>query len=584
MLDVDAPLREGKDIAPEDERADRIIFQYVFELLMNRKYEEAVEVAGNTGNWSLKLALRGWETYIDSEIDARYLEDVDAASRPHGVERKALWRRMCWELAHNARDSYERGVYGFLAGDLDSVLGLCHTWESQFLAYVNHIVNSEAEKPLLDSGRIDRDLADYKLAGADQISSVRKVLDALSRSSDPVVRAESQHPLRIIMGAIINDTVPMLVDSSAADIQAALEGDDDTNVALTSTLLRVLTHLVLFLNQIGVPTGQQKSLAIIVRAYILLLRDSDRSSRVPIYIAYLPKDVAKEVYSDLLAQVTDPVERRKHLQLGRKYHLDMDDIIRATVQQLFKEVAVRQAPPEGFLLVDTDVSSDDIRLCRAVEWHMEAGLWYEAIAAIIGFFRHMLWRGRIGAALAFGKRVDISTVLKKYDASPSNLVSITDERRSEVLEYAKLVAVLKLIDQWSVVLPSLTGHPKKNISEAYQLVQTICDKVYEFSQTWLLDASGSEGDDALTKADCLVARSVYVPYLLLALVDILSEAGTINQGYLRQAVEVSVLVADERYRLYELFVKGGHLDELLRKVAVCATDAVATGEQGLWAL
>jgi nuclear pore complex protein Nup107 len=575
-LDADAPLRTGKRIAAEDESFDKGLFKYIFELLQMGKYQEALRVCHKTGNFALKLGIAGHNEYIDPEIDGEILDLDD--QEPKGTQNKPLWRYMCWQLAQQASgiDVYERGIYGLLSGDLDSVLGLCHSWETQFVTYMAHICTSEADKALLEENRLDPSL----MVPQTSVSSAQQVLDILAHSANPEIKQQSQNLVRIMIGSMINGTVDLLANRAGEELARVMEGRiSSTELTEEPHVLRILTHLVLFLSKLGVPAGSSNNIGIIVRAYIEHLQMEGHGELVPLYICFLPEDMAIDTYSFVLANVSDPEKRKFHLKLGRKFDLDVENTVRAAVQRVFDEI---QFSAQDEVTITSNVEEDDLRLYRAAEWYVEARMWADAVHSTVVLYRKFLISGKIGAAVEYGKRNTATFLLNKHDRAAVGLsepVVISDNERAELIEYQRLVDCLETIEKWSDHFGrSRTGiQTEEWRTQARDIVDELYSKAVNLTRDWLI------GDD-IDAADEHVRnlRIIYVPYVLLRLMTALTEAQKVGSNYIKMAVHLANLVAEEEGQLYRLFMDGGYMEELLDKLATAFTDGIARGEQEIY--
>lgn len=600
-LDQDAPLRQGKAIAEEDEEFDRELHRYVFELLRARKYDEAISVCESTGNWNLKLSIKGTSEYIDPDIDGPVLGYEGAGQ---GIERKALWRRMCYQLTQNTNlDKYERGIYGILSSDLNSVLALSNSWETQLLAYMGHIVTADAEKSLTSAGRLDSSVLSLEIPDT-RISSANRVLDVLAHSADPVVKQQSENLLRNLVGAVINNSVHLLVDQLADELDRIMAGVvTNSDITENPSILRVSTHLILFLKQIGMSPGNDKSVSTVIRSYVELLCHKSKTPLVPIYISYLPDDIAVDTYSFLLANISDPEVRSEQLQLARKYRLNVEDAVRAAVDRVFSENSQYYQPSD-----ETDLSSEvsdiDRRVYRASEWFTDAGLLPDAVHSAVHVFRQFLSCGRVESTREYGNRINPSQLIKKYDALTvtrgDTLGQVTEPEKLELLEYERLVKCLNHIAAWDqhykpVVENGDKQASSKDVGKEWQetglrLVEPISEWIYDLAQNWmhnvLYNYNNNTNDENNETSEWFETvkrlRTLYVPYLVLQLLRVLTEAQIVHKGFLKQAVDLSVFVASEEYGLYKLFMECGNLEVFLDTVGKAFTDGVSDGEKGIY--
>ncbi|ANB11141.1 Nup84p [Sugiyamaella lignohabitans] len=590
-LDADAPLRSKKTLCPEDEEADRIAFKYVFELLRARKYEEALDICEKTGNWSLKVTISGHNDYIDPEIDGGLLSNIDD-SEPRGAEAKVLWQYMCRQLARQAQniDAYERGIYGFLGGDLDSVLKLCDTWETQFIAYMSHLMVCDADAALVSDKRLAPGLAisPSAIKANHSSSSAQKVLDILSNSSNPVVAVQSEHMIRTLMGAVINGTVGYLVEEASGILRQVMTGAQGSSPLTDNPyILRIFVHLILFLQSIDVPVGDAENVSVILCGYIELLRLQNMGTIAPLYIAYLPDDIAIDTYSVLLATITEQDIRKEHLQLGHKYGLDMANTIRAAVERVFSENEHLYDDQE-FTDISTTVSESDVKLYQSIEWFIDSNMWPDAVHSMAALYRRFLSAGRVGAAREFGNRISVSYVVKRYDGhmigSGHSLTKVSTDSQNElagieriqVLEFERLLNCINDIAKWDlhVQVPDQSSKPWR--MDALAIVDSISSQVYDLCLNWFRQEE-FELDQRIQRL-----RSIYLPYIILELGRVLISAQKVHSGFLKQAAELAVVIADEKQGLYRLFLASNQLESLLTIVATAVTDGMARGESGIF--
>uniref|UniRef100_A0A060T2J3 Nuclear pore complex protein n=1 Tax=Blastobotrys adeninivorans TaxID=409370 RepID=A0A060T2J3_BLAAD len=606
-MDPDAPLRENKKIAQEDEEFDNTFFRYIFELLLGNHVEKAQKMCERTGNLSLKLAIRGTNEYIDPEIDGHALDVNIIGKEASGIDNKTLWRRMCYQMSQAAGiGPYERAVYGLLCGDLQSVLPLCDSWEKQFIAYMLHIVYSEAEIPLLENGRIssNEQRLEVPVSG---VTSPRKVLDVLAHSRDNSVRQQSENLLRNLIGAIINDTVGLISQELSNELKNVMLGIVDSNELVERPeVLRVCTHLILFLHQIDYNNNDEtanvdvESMAIIIRAYIQMLCMKSKEHLVPVYMSYLPDELAVETYSFLLANITDHNQRKNHLELGRKYNINMDDCVRAAVDRVFSETsdAYDMNRGSGVLEIELaeDVSATDLRLYRTAEWFVDASLWEDAVHSSVHVYRRFLLNGRVESSRQYGNRVAASLVLKKYDGQKAAWSvgrtglqgTISDTERVELMEYDVLVNCLNAIQAWKDhYLPVVANGPvtAKEVSKEWQtggleLIESAYDQIMSASMTWMTAAASNASEEEQAMMTSL--RTIYVPYLLLCLVQVLTEGQLVHKRFLKSGVELANTVASDDSKLYTLFEASGNLALLVSKITDAFVDGIEDGEEGIY--
>lgn len=111
---------------PLDEESS--FFRSVFHLLIENKVEEAITKCKENSNWRLAMAVSGLTHY----------------------ENRLLWRRTVFQLSQSPQiNKFERAIYGFMCGDVDSCLSVTETWESRLLVCVNNMYQSEMEDEVI---------------------------------------------------------------------------------------------------------------------------------------------------------------------------------------------------------------------------------------------------------------------------------------------------------------------------------------------------------------------------------------------------------------------------------------------------
>lgn len=579
-LDPDAPIRQQKKIMKTDEVFDRTLHKYIFELLRARKFDEALKICENTSNFTLKLSISGLNEYLDPLIDGKLL-DLDETARPQGNERKSLWKKMCLNLArHDSNiDLYERGIYGILGGDLDSVIALCNTWETQFIAFMLFIVTTDDEDISQNTG----------------IQDPRKVLDILANSSNPVVKGQSESPLRSLMGAVINDTVEFISQSFSEHLQLFSNNPAEE---VDESVLRIMTHFLIFLRHLDIEIGDSKDYVIILTSYIEFLHFHKKQYLIPLYISYLPDEDSITTYAKILVGVTDSEQRSIHLKLAKKYNLDINNSIRKAAADVFHETEL--AYGSNNLTVSSSptnaVDDTDRRLYRTIEWFIDASLWADALHSIVSLYQLLLGKGKFEAAYQFGSKISCETILKMYDTNLSvNLehveVILDNNERIQILEYDKLISILADIKLWSELLQELktsskfvsSNPPKQWREKTLVLVRELAAKVTEFSAKWMIKSIHAYREVDPETANLLSGlRLLYVPFVILELARIYIEAQVIHPAFLKEAANLSNMVSGEDLKLYELFMESGTLGTFLDCMAQAVTDGVANGEKGIY--
>ncbi|KAK9469976.1 nuclear pore protein 84/107 [Dipodascopsis tothii] len=570
-LDVDAPMRQGKAIDAADAEDDRRVFANVFRLIQTGQLDRARTICEHTGNFTLNAAVNGAVEYCDPAVDAT----GPAGERAFGTKRKALWRRMCAQLARAAEvpDKYERAIYGFICGDLDTVVAVCDSWESELLAHVQHLLSVETEQ-FIDTRRREAPghglvaLQKAELRGFPRSvnahadgTGVSEILDLVSAHW----ANDARHPLRIIQVAVLRGEMGQVVASAADKIDQIRQGSSDRalNVILEEQyFLRVITHLVLFLRQAAAAAGSDDDsfagtddqVISVLTGYIEMLTIWGKGALVPVYVSQLPPPEAVEAYSFLLADLRTPAARREQFELADRYGLDMASTLRRTIQRAFEAHRAAWPPADpvapATALLDADAAADlaDLDLVAALKWFIEAGMWADAVCSANAMYVRFFGAGHLASAFALQALLDPTAVHAYNPVDDDELDMDGDEVLGEIGEfrqYGAMLAAATVLRQWHAIaaersLSHAGQHAwKMRARDAVDDVKAVLTDVIE---SWMRDRERDA--PGLRRHELHQLRVDLVPELIIQLHDVLIMAGTtIDKIYFTEALNLLNSVA-----------------------------------------
>jgi nuclear pore complex protein Nup107 len=558
--DSDAPIRSKKSLDPKDSAQEMKFYKYIFQLILSGNYKEVSIECEATNNWTMKMILAGVNSYLDPMIDKEMTEDIGEST--HGIKKKALWRRTVYLLSKNEDLSpYERAIYGFLAGDL-SPLGLSSSWDSDLVIYFNHILTSEVEKSLIYEGKIPKE--DLIITFPRNEITVQDVLNIVANKR----KSESEHPLRVLIASIITNNVPAIVRSSLSFVGSIMLGEDDSNEILNeSYALRVVTHLAIFISIIDPYAIAIEERTKLITTYILVLRLHEQYDLIPLYVSFLPEVEARDAYSLFLIDLFDTQERIKQLELSRLYKLPLENILKRTVERVFSMTEDHYQIGGGVTL--QTINDVDMKLMRGVEWFVESRMFSDAIHSAVALYRRFLLNGRTKAAQEFSSRNSIQQLLKQYDVENMGVLverEVSQFERDELLQYGALARSLNAIDDWQNRSKPVSSYAFiDNINRVSTLLKEVISSLF-------LDLSQTEYEPALIQE----LRSLYIPFLIIQLHNIYLDSRSQSSSFLKDALELTNIVASESTKFYILFQNCDRLKEYLGMVANCA--AIAAGE------
>lgn len=555
-FDSDAPLRSQVVINASDLKQEDVFYEYVFKLILSGKYKEASQECESTQNWTMKMILAGVNNYFDPVIDkTMYGEDVIEEST-HGIKKKALWRSTVHRLSKSEQlNKFERAIYGYISGDL-SPLEVSTSWDMDLLIYLNHIITNEVERHLIEEGKIPKD--DLIVLFPKNQLSVQDVINAVFAARVE----EGEHPLCTLMAAIITKNIPSIVSSSVTLVRSIMLGEEGTNeIVSESYLLRVVTHLVIFLSIMDPEAIDSDDRSKIISTYIWSLKPKQEFELIPLYVSFLPEVQARDTYSLFLLDLYQHDQRIKQLELSRLFGLPLENILKRTVERCFMLTEQHYSNSQGVALRATDET--DLKLMSCVEYFVESRMFIDAIHASTALYRRFLLNGRTQAAHDFCSRVSITQLLKQYDVGIAKSL-VSGFEREEVIQYDSLMKALDAIHSWN-------NSPKPTSSYAYVNALNILASLLKDTIVSLFAELSTSGYE---KELIHELRVLYIPHLIMSLHQIYLSGGVHHHGYVHDALELTNLVASESTKFYTLFQSCDKLNEYLGMVAHCA--AVAT--------
>lgn len=564
--DLDYPLRDDQaKIDPRDTEEDATFFKYIYELLIAGKVEEALEECRLSDNLTISMILCGMQVYVDPEIDGQSGDDFESRQ---GIKKHALWRRTVHSLSQNLNlNQYERAIYSFLAGDIP-VAEVTETsgWDTGLLLYLNQILQIEVENYLKRHGKVSGD--ELILPVTSQALELQQVLNLLSTTYP----TDSEHPIRVLMGGIMLDTLQSVLHSAVKLLLEMVKGETAENdMADKPYLLRIVTHMSIVLDIVspGMVTARDKSK--LITAYISIMKLHNLYEVIPVYICFLDEEDVIEAYSFILSTLEDREVRQKQLELSNFLRLPTSNVIRKTTERIFADTEADYTP-EGEITVTNEVASVDKHLIFGVEWLIQGRLYIDAVSSVIALSRRFLINGKIKALEYFMNRNSLDDLLKNYKLDMLSQRTDNDgmdNKEKEIQEYQRLVKELKKFDDWRQTVSQLNS--ESNVPSLIERFQQYSRGTFELIRNFFVELS--EQEDHPERDIYFEIRSLYTPYLIIELHKELVEAALLLgiPTFIREALKFANLVANETDKIYLLFQSSNKLEEYLKLVAQTAT-------------
>lgn len=612
QLDVDAPLRSGGKITEQDAESDQTCFKVIYDLLLSGQNQEAINYAAQSGNYTLSLILVGaFQDYVDPVIDDLAVPGIDVEedesvviTEPSGTKHKYLWYQTVNKLAKDPRISkFEALIYSFLlGGDLAENIKLTSTWESHMLLYVNQLLTHHLRNLLKMNLTDDRDeMISNIIFAAPQHQSVDGILNTLQNTS--AISAASKNPFRVIMGSVIIDQLLLFLHNSSKSA--------DSQIVEDKHILRVLAHLAVVSVILGIDEGSKSPTRMITR-YISRLSESGLDDLVPVYLSFIPdeKDV-RECYSIFLTTIVDSDKRNRQLEILRRlgtsafsdnatllssnseelddqYESKIHNVLKRTVERVMLETLAHYELQQDIQLREDEIDEVDVKLSRSVDWFYENFMYEDAVLATLTVFRRFLTTGRLRAIKEFCAGKDFKTLLKKYDSSVqirslegASPVVISDSEKEELLHYDDFGRCLDILDEWKTFLGPMkeTHWISKDVEK---FIEKITLHLSNFILTWLRDAIQHES--CKTRIQLYEElRSLYIPYVLIELLQILQQCRLHDWKYMHQAFSLVNEVANDGENDYlRCFLACGRIGDFVTLAANVAMVAAEKGIKGIF--
>lgn len=594
-----------------DNKSKDDVFKTVYKMILANQLQDAIDLANNTGNYSLALILVGAATEhnasaLDNFQGGNTTSDysISTPENHSGVKHKILWKQTVYKLSQQQNlHYYEKLIYNYLCGGdiTENLKESSDDWERSLLLYANQLFVSklgdllEASSP---AERKQKESISYDIPPP-QIPSIEKALTVLLKSSTPVSEL-STHPIRIIEGTVIINKVAAFLHNVLSEYYNEL-----TN---KSFLLRIVVHLAIIELLLGEP--DQRDVTEIIELYVAQLASEQEHDLVPVYLSYIPNEAdSRELYSLFLSSITDPEQRLKQVQIARKFtnlELEQDQLgdtdngytnsdklvntLRRTVERVLEETSDHYTASDDLVQIqnlELDIDATDYKVYRTVDWFYENSMYEDAVIATLVVLKRFLLTGKFAAIKKFCGDKDFNRLRRDYDAEnqvkslsgEATEQDMADTYHLELSEFNDLVNGLRLIDDW-----------KRSINETSQSwklphmdlsIEKVSSTVSKLIDHWLLDLINEKpvGSRELYTE----FRSIVIPFLCLELITIYEHSRLSDWKYIYKAFNlVNTITDDGNNDLLKCFQNSGKLEELLNRIGQLSVVACEKGTLGLY--
>ncbi|GMG02825.1 unnamed protein product [[Candida] boidinii] len=422
----------------KDKENDSKFFQKAFFLLLEKDFNKLNELCELTNNWNFQLMLNGCQDFIDPKIDGSELFNSEKGTEELstiGIKHQSLWRRTIYNLSqqkntNNEELNYEKGCYSYLCGDLNSnIINLTNSWEKKLLIILNNLFQSLIEEKLINYLKISNKIDNYELNSIlknpkplKSVNSINECFQILNGDNNQLIISQNQHPIRVLIGSIITNNLPKLMENLISMINNLTENDDlpeNNNNVLTNEayILRILIHLLIFMKLLDNDIISDKFFIKLIKTYILRLSLYKLYDQIPIYISLIPNenDII-EIYSFIISKFLInnnnedkefKVIKLNQLKLMKELNLPLEKILRNLNNYSFQ---ITESYYSSFEIVEINLNKFnlnvesnydlndfeiDSRLINSISWFIESNMITDSLNSIIIAFRRFLLIGHI---------------------------------------------------------------------------------------------------------------------------------------------------------------------------------------------
>ncbi|XP_054741570.1 nuclear pore complex protein Nup107 [Anastrepha obliqua] len=598
-LDPDAPIRERRPLHALDEEDNLRLSRCIFTEIRQGRIDEAMALCKYSGQTWRAAILEGWRLHEDPNYETHM--NTREKLPIEGNPRRDIWKKCAWLMADSKKfDEYTRAIAGAFCGHLDSLKALLNgSWEDLLWAYLKVQIDIRVESEIRACCmKAYQQLPDgYWNAKM----SLEQIFEELSVSNDATVRDYACSKVGTIQKYLILDNIGELLQHMRHWVEDA-NNASDLSEPLSPHLLRFLTHIVLFMRQIG-RVDKEETADRIVAAYVESLIDMGDAQLVAFYTAALPGKMQMLLYSKFLERVTETTARSAALTEALSAGLDVENITRHTVEAIRQRMPVDadEADAAREKLQVGDISPFDQRKISALEWltflpTQRGELLWQANAMI----RTYVAENKSECVRAVYEMVptdSLSQIINIF-GSKDNFPCREECSIKEYLSYKVYLTAIDSFSDWSRLLHNRPKEPQlvagganfteriasehkeqvyraelkrweANLEEQSKLTRDALFNILLFPEKgWLIDPDTPKDPVKVSELDwenrqiqLEKLRSICLPEVVLLLHKVLHVAGD-YQG----CVKLSDEIASETRQLYKVYTKH-KLAELLSKLA-----------------
>lgn len=410
--------------------------------------------------------LEGWRLHEDPNYDETQQQRNNEKMPIEGNPRRDIWKKCAWMMADSKKfDEYTRAIAGAFCGHLESLKSLLNnSWEDLLWSYLKVQIDIRVESEIRSCCM--KPYHPMPEAYWNSKMSLEQIFDELSVHNDAAVRDYAHSKVAIIQKYLIMDNIGDLLQQMRCwvDDACADEGTGNESQPMSPHMLRFLTHIVLFMRQIG-RVDKEETADRIIAAYVECLIAFGDAQLVAFYTAALPSKLQVLLYSKFLEGITETAARASALEEAIKAGLDIEKITRHTVETIRQRLpndTENLAEPSGKPQVG-DITAFDMQKIKALEWlsflpAQRGELIWQANALI----RYYMGEGNtecVRAAYEMVPADSLSQIINIY-GSKDNFPCREECSIKEYLSYKIYLTAIDSFNEWSLLYHNRPKEPQ----------------------------------------------------------------------------------------------------------------------------
>lgn len=361
-LDPDAPIREKRPLHALDEEDNMRLSKCIFTEIRQGKIDEAMALCKYCGQTWRAAILEGWRLHEDPNYESNNTREKMPIE---GNPRRDIWKKCAWMMADSKKfDEYTRAIAGAFCGHLESLKALLdNSWEDLLWAYLKVQIDIRVESEIRSSCM--RSYHQMPESYWNAKMSLEQIFDELSVHNDANVRDYAKSKVGTIQKYLILDNIPELLQHIRRWVEDA--NAEDNAVPMSAHMLRFLTHIVLFMRQIG-KVDKEETVDRIIAAYVECLIAQGDPQLVSFYTAALPRKMQVLLYAKFLEGINETAARSTALEEAINAGLDIENITRHAVETIRNSMPTAADAAACQQQQVGEINEFDKRKIRSLEW------------------------------------------------------------------------------------------------------------------------------------------------------------------------------------------------------------------------